>query len=158
MTSEFNIGDKIMGIHSMYHDDDKPFYGEITEIKSDCGAYYYGIRGKYPFPNKLTEDGCQLIWAWEKCLDFYDNDRCVEAFIKYMEIDRLEKGIRKLQKEIEAVIIKKGRCEICGRRTENNPSDVQFNNGSMGKKVMCDACMSYIEPTPSEESMEMLRT
>jgi len=33
MKNIFNVGDKIMGIHSMYHDEDKPFYGEIRDVK-----------------------------------------------------------------------------------------------------------------------------
>lgn len=50
------------------------------------------------------------------------------------------------------------KCEICGKKTENNPSDVQYNSGSMDKKIICDVCMTYFEPSPAKESLEMLRT
>jgi len=58
---------------------------------------------------------------------------------------------------LELVINRRGRCGICYRETKNNPSDVQYDDGSMGKKVICDACMTYLEPTPAQESLEMLR-
>lgn len=104
MTNKFNVGDKVMGVGSIRHNNDEPFFGEVTEVKRDEGSYYYEIRGKYPIPNKYVDDGSQCIWAWEESLMPYDNDKCVHAFIISAEINKLENGLRKLRKKIKTII------------------------------------------------------